>query len=62
MAGHNVSHADGRQLQRLGLTPDVEVKPTIEGIRQGRDEVLEKALEYLGVKLTEPLKGVGEAL
>jgi C-terminal processing protease CtpA/Prc len=62
MTGHNVSHADGRQLQRLGLTPDVEAKPTIEGIRQGRDEVLEKALDYLGVKLTEPLKGVGEAL
>jgi C-terminal processing protease CtpA/Prc len=62
MTGQGVTHADGRQLQRVGLVPDVAVKPTIAGVRQGRDEVLEKALEYLGVKLTEPLKGVGEAL
>jgi hypothetical protein len=37
---------DGKQLQRVGLVPDIEVKPTIEGIRQSRDEVLERALEY----------------
>ena len=54
-------HADGRQLQRIGLLPDIEVKPTINGIREGRDEVLEKALEFLGVKLNGELKGVGEA-
>ena len=33
----------GRQLQRVGLTPDIEVRPTIAGIRAGRDEVLERA-------------------
>lgn len=42
--GQSVRFPDGRQLQRVGLTPDVEVKPTIEGIRAGRDEVLEAAL------------------
>jgi C-terminal processing protease CtpA/Prc len=46
-SGHDVRHADGRQLQRVGLVADVEVKPTIEGIRAGRDEVLDRALVYL---------------
>jgi len=46
-SGHDVRHADGRQLQRVGLKPDVEVRPTIAGIRSGRDEVLERAIEYV---------------
>ena len=45
--GQSVRHADGRQLQRVGLQPDVEVRPTIEGIRAGEDEVLQRAIEYL---------------
>lgn len=48
--GHDVRHADGRQLQRVGLQPTVEVAPTLEGIRAGRDEVLEAALRYLEEK------------
>jgi hypothetical protein len=35
------------KLQRVGLIPDVEVHPTIAGIRAGKDEVLDRALEYL---------------
>jgi C-terminal processing protease CtpA/Prc len=46
--GHDVRHADGRQLQRVGLVPDVPVTPTIGGIRAGRDEVLEAAVKYVG--------------
>ena len=46
-SGHAVRHADGRQLQRLGLQPDVPARPTIAGVRAGRDEVLEQALRYL---------------
>jgi C-terminal processing protease CtpA/Prc len=46
-SGQGVWHADGRQLQRLGLQPDVEVRPTLSGIRSGKDEVLGKAVEYL---------------
>ncbi len=42
-----VSHADGRQLQRLGVQPDIEVRPTVQGIRNGQDEVLDKAIEFL---------------
>ncbi len=49
--GHDVRHADGRQLQRIGLVPDVPVTPTIEGIREGRDEVLDRAVRYLTEEL-----------
>lgn len=46
-SGQGVWHADGRQLQRMGLQPDVEAHPTLAGIRAGKDEVLDKAVEYL---------------
>jgi C-terminal processing protease CtpA/Prc len=46
-SGHDVRHADDRQLQRVGIQPHVRVAPTIAGIRGGRDEVLERALEYV---------------
>ncbi len=46
-SGAEVRHADGRQLQRVGLTPDVAVRPTLKGLREGRDEVLERAVEDL---------------
>lgn len=49
--GHDVRHADGRQLQRIGLVPDVEARPTVAGLRAGRDEVLEAALGFLKKKL-----------
>jgi C-terminal processing protease CtpA/Prc len=52
--GHDVRHADGRQLQRLGLQPHVLVAPTIAGIRSGRDEVLERALAYLKERRVVP--------
>jgi C-terminal processing protease CtpA/Prc len=45
--GQAVRHADGRQLQRVGLQPDIAVRPTLKGIRAGKDEVLERAVEYL---------------
>jgi C-terminal processing protease CtpA/Prc len=43
-SGHDVRWPDGRQLQRVGITPDVLVRPTVRGIRAGRDEVLEAAV------------------
>ena len=46
-SGQGVWHADGRQLQRMGLQPIVEVRPTLAGIRAGKDEVLDRAIEYL---------------
>lgn len=50
---------DGRDVQGRGVAPDIEMAPTIEGVRAGRDEVLEKALQYLGI--SQPVHGVGEA-
>jgi C-terminal processing protease CtpA/Prc len=43
-SGYEVTHADGRQLQRIGVEPQVRVAPTVNGIRAARDEVLERAL------------------
>ncbi len=45
--GHDVRHADGRQLQRVGIQPNIRVAPTVEGIRQGKDEILEAAIAHL---------------
>jgi C-terminal processing protease CtpA/Prc len=45
--GHDVRHADGRQLQRVGIQPDIRVRPTIADVRAGRDRVLERARKYL---------------
>ncbi|WP_428263135.1 S41 family peptidase [Haliangium sp.] len=45
--GHDVRHADGRQLQRIGLIPHIHQAPTIAGLRAGRDEVLARALDHL---------------
>jgi len=49
ISGLGVFYPDKRPTQRVGIVPDREVKPTIAGIRDGRDEVLEAALrEILG--------------
>lgn len=44
-------YADGYQQQRNGVKIDTVVSPTVAGIRQGRDEILEAALDCLtGIK------------
>lgn len=47
ISGIGVYYPDGTETQRVGIVPDVECKPTIQGIREGRDEVLEKAIEII---------------
>ena len=42
-----ILNPDGGQIQRIGLTPDIEVYPTIEGIKEGRDELMEAAVAYI---------------
>ena len=34
------------QQQRVGVQPDIAVAPTIFGLRAGRDEVLERAVDF----------------
>ena len=38
---------EGRQTQRIGIPPDIEVKRTIQGIKEGKDEMLEAAVAYI---------------
>ncbi|MFC0877268.1 S41 family peptidase [Saccharicrinis sp. FJH2] len=45
--GAGVYYPDGRETQGVGIVPDIEVKPTIQGIKEGRDEVLNKAIELI---------------
>ena len=47
ISGIGVFYPDKRPTQRIGILPDVEVRPTVEGIRAGRDEVLEQALRLI---------------
>ena len=47
ITGAGVYYPDGTETQQIGIRPDIEVLPTIKGIREGRDELLEKAIEYL---------------
>jgi len=45
-----VYYPDGRETQRVGIVPDITVQPTIQGIAEGRDEVLEKAIAIINGK------------
>jgi C-terminal processing protease CtpA/Prc len=47
ISGIGVYYPDGTETQRIGIVPDVEVKPTIKGIKEGRDELLEKAIKII---------------
>ena len=38
---------EGGQTQRIGLSPDIYVESTIEGIRDGRDELMEAAVALI---------------
>ena len=47
ISGIGVFYPDKRPTQRIGIVPDIEVLPTVEGIRMGRDEVLEAAVKQI---------------
>jgi C-terminal processing protease CtpA/Prc len=47
ISGIGVFYPNKKPTQRIGIVPDVKVEPTIAGIRNGRDEVLEEALRQL---------------
>lgn len=47
ISGIGVYYPNGDETQRVGIVPDIEVLPTIKGIREGRDELLEKAIEVI---------------
>jgi len=47
ISGIGVYYPNGKETQRVGIVPDIEVLPTIKGIREGKDELLEKAIEVI---------------
>jgi len=47
ISGIGVYYPNGQETQRVGIIPDIEVHPTIEGIKQGKDELLEKAIDII---------------
>ncbi len=42
-----VYYPDGKPTQRIGIVPDIEMKPTVAGIRAGRDEILERGIKAI---------------
>jgi C-terminal processing protease CtpA/Prc len=45
--GQRVRKHDGSQHHLVGIRPDIEAERTIEGVRNGRDEVLQMALDVI---------------
>lgn len=43
---YGVFYPNKKETQRIGIVPDIEVKPTILGIQQGKDEVLDRAVLF----------------
>jgi len=46
-SGIGVYYPIGEETQRIGIVLNVEVNPTIQGVREDRDELLEKAIELI---------------
>lgn len=44
-SGYGIMYPDGTASQRKGVKIDIEVHPTIEGLKNNRDEILEKAIQ-----------------
>jgi len=47
ISGLGVYYPDGTETQRKGVKIDMVMHPTIKGIKEGRDEFLEKAIEII---------------
>ncbi|MUP46190.1 peptidase S41 [Gramella sp. BOM4] len=47
VSGIGVYYPDGTETQRIGIVPDIELRPSIEGLRNGEDELLQKAIEVI---------------
>lgn len=47
ISGIGIFYPDGTETQRKGVKIDIEINPTIQGINKGRDEVLDKAIEFV---------------
>lgn len=46
-SGIGVYYPNKKETQRIGIIPDIEIKPTIKGIQEGKDEVLDRAIQFI---------------
>ena len=51
-----IRRADGGQVQRVGITPTVDVRPTVKGIRNHQDEVIERAQQWIVQQIDPPVR------
>jgi C-terminal processing protease CtpA/Prc len=49
ISGIGVFYPDRTETQRIGIVPDIEIKPSIEGVKNGMDELLNKAIEVINM-------------
>jgi bifunctional DNA-binding transcriptional regulator/antitoxin component of YhaV-PrlF toxin-antitoxin module len=47
ISGIGVYYPDGTETQRIGIVPDIEAKPTIQGVKDKKDELLEMAIKII---------------
>jgi len=47
ITGIGIFYPDKTETQRKGVKIDIQIKPTVQGITENRDEVLEKAIEFI---------------
>ena len=47
ISGIGIYYPDGTETQRIEIVQDVEIKPTAEVIKNGKDEVFDKAFEWI---------------
>jgi C-terminal processing protease CtpA/Prc len=47
ITGIGIFYPNGKETQRIGIKIDIKTKPSIKGISEGKDEVLEKAIEII---------------
>src|SRR5690606_9070917 len=47
MSGIGVYYPDGTNAQRVGVKVDQEIKRTIAGVRAGRDELIDAAIQWI---------------
>lgn len=42
-------YPDGKETQRIGIVPDINMKPALKGIKEGRDVLLERAVRIIKI-------------
>ncbi|MDO6493086.1 MULTISPECIES: S41 family peptidase [unclassified Cellulophaga] len=47
ISGVGIFYPDGTETQRKGVKIDIKVKPTIEGVIAGKDQILERAIKFI---------------